>query len=242
MRSDNNANGNKADEQYLQELSALLDGELNSNDDVLYRATCEDQCRGSWQSYHLIRDVMQKEHHAALPNNFASLVSEKIALEDDISDATADVIPFADAKRSRTQTRQVQQRETHSAPTWLPFAGLGLAASVAAAGFIGWQVLGNSQSTGQAPADNTVAEAVVESPATPVTVASVDTGLVRTVYRGDSGTSWVPVSGERDAKVEQRLNSLLLNHLEDSNMARVQGLVAHTRVVGYDSELVNESF
>ena len=124
MRSDNNANGNKADEQYLQELSALLDGELNSNDDVLNRATCDDECRGSWQSYHLIRDVMQKEHHPALPGNFASLVSEKIALEDDISETSADVIPFAEARRTRTQREPVQSRESRAAPQWLPFAGL----------------------------------------------------------------------------------------------------------------------
>jgi negative regulator of sigma E activity len=240
MRTDNNANGTKADEYYLQELSALLDGESNDTEDVLRRAVVSDDCRDSWQSYHLIRDVLQKEHHSALPADFASRVSASIAMEDNIADSTADVIPLARARETREQRRVVRPRESQvAAPRWLPFAGLGLAASVAAAGFIGWQVFSNSQSQGPA-ADITVAQAVIESPQ--VVPQASDSGLVRTVYRGESGTNWVPVGGARDAKVEQRLNSLLMNHLEDASLSSVQGLVAQTRVVGYDSESINESF
>ena len=63
-------------------------------------------------------------------------------------------------------------------------------------------------------------------------------------YQREPGTRWVvATSAQRDAAVEQRLNSLLLNHLEDSAMGRVQGMMAHSRVVAYDSSgPVNESF
>ncbi len=248
MRKDNNANGTKADNRYLQELSALLDGESMDTEDVLRRATSDDDCRCSWQSYHLIRDVLQNEHHTALPADFASRVSAAIAVEEDISESAPNVIPLAGARESRRE-RQMERpvaspRESQvAAPKWLPFAGLGLAASVAAAGFIGWQVIINSNSQGSLAPDITTAQAVIETPqVVPQVVSQADSGLVRTVYRGESGTRWVPVAGERDAKVEQRLNSLLLNHLEDSSMASVQGLVAHSRLVGYDSESVNDSF
>ena len=239
MRTDNNANGTKADGYYLQELSALLDGEPNDTGDVLRRAVESDDCRHSWQSYHLIRDVLQREHHAAIPADFASRVSVSIAMEANIAEATTNVIPLAGVREPRGQRSAVRLRESQvAAPKWLPLAGLGLAASVAAAGFIGWQVFNNSQSPGPA-ADLTTALAVIEAPQV---APQADTGLVKTVYVNGSGTSWVPVGGERDAKVEQRLNSLLMNHLEDASLTSVQGLVAQTRIVGYDSESVNESY
>ncbi len=255
MQTDNQANSAGADERYLQELSALLDGECNQSDSILEHAASDDECRAKWQSYHLIRDVMQKECHSSLPADFCSLVSEKIALEEDIADASADVIPFADASeharraRNAGETSGRRRRRTKqpgsASPRWLPVAGFGLAASVAAAGFIGWQVINNFDQPGAAQSI-TVAQGETTAPqnpiAGPINEQGPESGLVRAVYRGDTGTRWVAVAGEHNPRVEQRLNSLLLNHLEDSSMTRVQGMAVHSRLVGYDAETIDESF
>lgn len=257
MQKDNDTNSGGADQQYLQELSALLDGECRSSQLVMNDAAANEACRASWQSYHLIRDVMQKECPSALPANFASLVSEQIAHEDNIADHTASdqqsaaVIPFADAGSAPRQSRQKKTKRRSASravgtPRWLPFAGLGLAASVAAAGVVAWQVVQNyqgpatAQSITVAQADTSTNQLAID----PDSAASpgIESGLVRAVFRGDTGTRWVAASGQHDAKVEQRLNSLLLNHMEDSSMSRVQGMVAHTRLVGYDSESIDDSF
>lgn len=236
------------DERYLQELSSLLDGECTQSEMVIDRAAADDNCRSKWQSYHLIRDVMQKECHSALSSDFCSRVSAEIAREDNI-DSTSDVISFASAGASVRASRSRAVRRPAAAPAaprWLPFAGLGLAASVAAAGFIGWQVLQNFDATTNGQQGITVAQVDAPSPENPIADAvaesGVESGLIRAVYRGETGTRWVAVSGQHNEKVEQRLNSLLLNHLEDSSMTRVQGMAVHSRLVGYDRAQVNESF
>jgi negative regulator of sigma E activity len=249
MHNERHANSASTDERYLEALSTLLDGECPQSDAVMDETAADSQCRARWQSYHLIRDVMQNERHAALPANFASLVGEKIAAEQNIADQSADVVSFAGAAASRRQSRsRAAGHRPAAAPRWLPFAGLGLAASVAAAGLIGWQVVKNFD--GPAGADLTVAQVtppVAESPAGDASTSDPlqqtrKSGLVRAVYRGDTGTRWVAASGQHNTQVEQRLNSLLLNHLEDSSMTRVQGVAVHSRLVGYDTATGNDSF
>lgn len=235
MRKNKDANSAGADEQYLQELSAVLDGESPYAESVLGEATSSDDCRASWQRYHLIRDVMQNERSVALPTNFASQICEKIAQEPQINTTPVDVVSFADARQKRASRPSVSAPVAARRPGWLPFAGMGLAASVAAAGFIGWQVISDR---GALQPDITTAQLTP----LPGLQQSADTGLVKTVYRGDRGTRWTAVGGEHNAAVEQRLNSLLMSHLEDSNMSRVQGMVALSRVVGYDTGSVNDSF
>jgi len=54
----------------------------------------------------------------------------------------------------------------------------------------------------------------------------------------DAGTRWRSMESElpRNEDVEKRLNTLLTNHLEDASMGvGVQGMLSHSRVVGYDS-------
>jgi len=227
----------------LEQLSALMDSECSVAERVLDEAAVNSAHREKWQSYHLIRNVMQNERHSALPADFADLVSAKIVAEPNIANG-GEVVSIASARSGRrtSSTSRAQQPSQSSSPRWLPFAGLGLAASVAAAGFVGWQVFADFDG-GLSQQDVTVAQLSAPADnAAGVENTQVETGLVRTVYRGDAGTRWVAVSGEQDSQVEQRLNSLLLNHLEDSSMTRVQGMVVHTRLVGYDTGTVNESF
>lgn len=248
MRKNKDAHSAGADEQYLQELSAVLDGESPHAESVLGEASSSDACRASWQSYHLIRDVMQNERSVALPTNFASQVCERISHEADIeaemepqTNTAPAVLSFADGRKRRASRPSVSMPAAARKPTWLPFAGLGLAASVAAAGFIGWQVISSDRTTLQP--DITTAQVQAPQPALQQRLAATDTGLIKTVYQGaDRGTRWSAVGGEHNAAVEQRLNSLLMTHLEDSNMSRVQGMVALSRVVGYDTGSVNDSF
>ena len=229
----------------LQELSALVDGEINGDlEHLLGRATENGASKAAWHRYHLVRDVMQRDYHPALGSDFAARVSNEIAAENNFDQLdVANVVNFADRKPARPKTAAIPPAH-RARRTWLPVAGLGLAASVAAAGFMAWQLTGQ-QDAGDS-SSLTVAQVAPERDQSngiinqPILLADA---IVPTVYKEELGTRWLATTAEpRNQKVEQRLNSLLINHLEDSTMGRVQGMLAHSRVVAYDSVTVNESF
>ena len=243
MTDNNTPNSTASDgNSRFEAISALVDGEFsNDTESLLNSAVCEKDCKDAWQRYHLVRDVLQRDYHPALGADFASKVSQSLDDEFDLSSgAGSNVMSFVD-KTHRSKARRTLGRKT----AWLPVAGLGLAASVAAAGFMAWQ-LNKSQagfeSSPVAVAQSTSADTNnISDPGQSVHVSDAS-GQV--AYQREPGTRWVvATSAQRDAAVEQRLNSLLLNHLEDSAMGRVQGMMAHSRVVAYDSSgPVNESF
>lgn len=240
--TDNNTPKNNAsgDTSRFEAISALIDGESSSNSEsLLDSAVCETECKDAWQRYHLVRDVLQRDYHPALSPDFASKVSQSLESDYESADSSeSNVMSFAD-KTDRLKAR----RHTGKRPVWLPVAGLGIAASVAAAGFMAWQVSQSQSGFDGAPieiAQNTSIEAGSGESSQPVLLAD---STVQTVYNREPGTRWVVTTAtQRNQQVEQRLNSLLINHLEDSTMGRVQGMMAHSRVVAYDSGPVNESF
>ena len=240
--TDNNTPETKysGDNARLEAISALIDGESGpSAQDLIDSVVGDTHGKDTWQRYHLVRDVMQRDYHPALSPDFASKVSQSLDGDfDAAAEPESNVMSFAD-KSARLKARKGSGRR----PAWLPVAGLGLAASVAAAGFMAWQVNKSQSGLDGAPvqvAQNVGPETSENETQQPVLLADA---TVRTVYNREPGTRWVvTTSAQRDQQVEKRLNSLLINHLEDSTMGRVQGMMAHSRVVAYDSGTVNESF
>lgn len=238
------------DSPNLQALSALVDGEIEGDiDSLLNSASCDETCKAAWKRYHLVRDVMQRDYHPALASGFAARLSDQLALEENLnteSSGRSNVVALADKKSARTAGGVHQRQARNSRRTWLPVAGLGLAASVAAAGFMAWQLTGQQNTDNGNPIE--VAQVTNDQVLSPDTNEGNNQTLLLAdaapaIYKQELGTRWLATTAEpRNQQVEQRLNSLLINHLEDSTMGRVQGMLTHTRVVAYDSVPVNESF
>lgn len=243
------------DNPNLQDLSALVDGEIEGDiDKLLISASCNHSCKAAWQRYHLVRDVMQRDYHPALGTNFAAKLSQQIANEEVLFAEPASastVVSLADKKSAKAAGSVPLHQTRNSRKTWLPVAGLGLAASVAAAGFMAWQLTGQQNTQSVAPIEVVqvtgdqgllaeTGEKTGENSAQPILVVNA---TVPVVNKQEPGTRWLAATAApRNQQVERRLNSLLINHLEVSTMGRVQGMLAHSRVVAYDTVPVDESF
>lgn len=96
-------------------LSCLMDGELKRDSArfLLRRLSSDDQLRGIWSRYHLIRDCLQTADHGVAGEDLASRVRSALA------DAPA----------------STAARPSRQAPGWLkPLAGAAIAATVAGMG------------------------------------------------------------------------------------------------------------
>lgn len=237
-----------------EELSALVDGEIPGDcEAVLDSASLDGECRATWHRYHIIRDVIQRDYCPVVCTGMVENISRRISAEDAGPDTAGNVVAIgqrssdqAGPSRTDSNSSHAFSREKPQRRAWLPVAGLGLAASVAAAGFMAWQVNGTGNSV-RGP-ENTVS-IDTQQIGQPVNGADNNAPIIvatAAVPAGNSaapGTRWlVSTATPRDQQVEQRLNSLLLNHLEDSTMGRVQGMLTHSRVVAYDSVPVNDRF
>jgi len=249
---------NRNDTQSLKEaLSALADSELSENTEMteaeLIERVCDDHdAMLSWQCAHLTRDVLQADYTAALRPDFAARVRNQIAAEESVSLDAADyypegqVVSMADA-RQRSAHRRSSGAMRSAASTsqnepfklWKPVAGLGLAASLAGATLLFSQLSQTDQ-----PGGSLVAELPDSTTELQQTVALQDSGAQSTdvqslqaaVPMENGGTRWRMDSDlPRNEQIEQRLNTLLTNHLEDASMGRITGMMSHSRVVGYDS-------
>ncbi len=63
-------------------LSAFVDDESTSEPGLLEQVFENDSSVAAWQSMHLVRDVIQADYNGLLPTDFASRVSNAIALEE----------------------------------------------------------------------------------------------------------------------------------------------------------------
>ena len=133
---------------------------------------------------------------------------------------------------------------------WKPVAGLGLAASIAGVGLFFPQLWKPNQTTGN---DAQLALGVPSSIAAPDATLSQDNpSNLQTVSLQQQSESHVSANGlgqldntgtrwrmnsqvPRNKEIEQRLNTLLTNHLEDASMGRVHGMLSHSKVVSYDA-------
>ncbi len=227
-----------------EQLSAFMDGEYDTKDNAPAVSIASDEhLQKTWQRYHLIRDVMQRDYTPTLSTDFAVQLNRKLEMEglpgmpeQEGMQAAADnesnnIVPIADGGRSRRRH-------------WMPVAGLAMAASAAAV-FVGVNL---NQFDQQGASVVTVAQLQpAEAEPAPEMSLAPDYSQGRVlpaVLISGSGTRWRGnEQTPRNSLVEQRLNSLLTNHLEDAAMGKVHGMLAHSRVVSYDSVSgTNDSF
>ena len=253
---------NDTDKRSLKEsLSAFADGEYGDNDpaieaEIISRICQDEDAKSSWASMHLARDVMQGDYHSALPSDFASRISESIANEEayamdvdsgyaatnQLEDNSAGVVSMAQARdklsRRRDRANRAASQSKQPFVLWKPVAGMGLAASLAGAVFVGSQLVESEQ-----PDSSSVAAVQQEQSTDVVAIAqqsAIDTQSAATlqaaIRNGSGGTRWrTDQDTSRNDTMEERLNILLTNHLEDASMGNVNGLISHSKVVGYDS-------
>lgn len=201
-------------EETFKSLSALVDGELSAEEgNSLIRKLCkDDELKAQWEREHRVRDAMQGQLNPMLDAGFADRVSAAIADEPVIIAPQA-----APAEQPKPAPRQFNK----------PFAGLAIAATVAAVSMLVLQVFDGGQSPALSPAAPQLASgAPLSNPANPA---------VRLV--SSPGTYWsAPAkAAERDVELEQRLNMYLSDHMEHATIGKVHGMLPYSRLVGYDA-------
>ncbi len=240
MQDSNNPPMNK------EKLSQLMDGEwhdLNPSDCV--QGVCADEeLRGKWARYHLIRDVIKNEP-IETDNALVSRICDAIADEPAYSNITAlgnyaevpdrsEVVPVhAQTSAEVTPLAATDGRGQRSAWLGTGMAGFALAASVAAVTVVGMNVW-QSQEADQ-----------VESVAAVRSSAAIDgrdafsqqvrgAPLPQVELVANTGSYWVSPQSSQRAGNEERLNMFLSQHIENSPTADREGLLPYSRLVGYD--------
>lgn len=226
-----------------EQLSQLMDGEwhdLNPSDCV--RNVCGDeQMRGKWARYHLIRDVIKNEPIAS-DHSMVSRICDAIADEPAYSNitplATYTDIPERQAKSVDLASESSDDKAVGRASpaSWLGtgMAGFALAASVAAVTVVGmnvWQGQTSETSQGTAVAANRT-QNIDGSQAFSQQVQGAPLPQVDLV--ANTGSYWVSPQSSQRVSNEERLNMFLSQHIENSPTADREGLLPYSRLVGYD--------
>jgi len=115
-----------------QNISELMDGELSSDCSrfLLKRMQSDDELRGSWNNYHMLRTCLQKEQSAPLLQNLGARVVEQL------NRSNADVV--VDEKQPKGLIKL--------------FSGMAIAASVALVAVFSF----NNMNQFEAPSNNVV--------------------------------------------------------------------------------------
>lgn len=246
-----------------EKLSQLMDGEWHElNPSECVAGICSDQeLRGKWARYHLIRDVMKNE--AIRPDeNVAARICAAIADEPTYSNitpltkASASSGPGKEALGAESELKaRLNQSElptpasyplTDSAPSsrrrslfGTGMAGFAVAASVAAVTVVG---LNTWQSQGSDPGIlPTIASNPPSSPGNTNAFSQQLEGtrlpvveFVANTGQSNTGLFWISPETDERAGGEVQLNRLLSQHLENSATALREGLLPYSRLVGYD--------
>lgn len=237
---------NLSDEQ----LSSLLDGELDEMQcqeaiDVLCR---DSKARKQWARFHLASDALHGNLPDAIDPNFASRVMAAIDDEPAIlappphQSATSTPSP---AVSSAPASNVVQHPSSFSKR----FAGLAVAASVAAMAVMGVETLYRDDSS--APVSQQVAQvnATQQSEfarlapsqgASLATLASVKASGSLSTSTGAANTAGATirpgvhvVSQAVPRRIDPRLHKYLINHSQQAARSNVQGIMPYARIVTY---------
>ena len=181
-------------EKISEQLSAMFDDELDQQEHelLLLRLKHENDLKSSWARYQLIGDAMRNNLDALSGADLLDGVRQRIEQEPAI--------------------RQLEARTPVHFRMMKPFAGMAIAASVAAMALIGLQNLGQ----GESPASSVPRLAQ----------ATTNTSIQRV-----SGTRW----NMQQPETEMRLNGYLVNHSEYTSNISLQGMINYARIAGYDS-------
>jgi negative regulator of sigma E activity len=233
-------------------------------DQLLDQLTQDERGMQAWQAFHLTRDVMQKDYHSALSTDFCARVSA--CLDDEMTYSADDPAEYDSAfarddkvvplQRPAVDNNRVQSAGevadisalARSNRRWKSVAAFGMAATVALASFGALQFFGTGLNSTDGPSlaggGSTGPEIARLAPGSSTAQPVALSGSVVPAVLTGGGTHWRDGGQQGHAiKVEQQLNSYLTNHLEDAAMGKVQGMISHTRVVGYDTSVLrSEAF
>ena len=248
-------------------LSQLMDGEWHQLDKAgCVAALCEDEeLRGKWSRYHLIRDAMRNEPVVADQSLAARICS---ALDDEpvYSNITAlggSVLHSAEQDDRRddrrveqahrpessvaTQVTAIPDANTALSGSWVNtgVAGFALAASVALVTVVGLNMFEQTAPGGVSSVvaiDQGAQNAPVQS-AAPGEVFAQDGNAVLPVvdFVSNDGAFWISPESSQRVGDEDRLNMMLSRHLEHSPTSAREGLLPYSRLVGYQQPALEEA-
>lgn len=236
-----------------EQLSQLMDGEwhdLNPSDCV--KSVCADEeLRGKWARYHLIRDVIKNEP-IETDNVLVSRICDAIAEEPAYSNITPlanyaevdekpEVAPIpaaAPAAADVTTLAVADARGQRSSWLGTGMAGFALAASVAAVTVVGMNVW-QSQEAGQAENVAAVRSSAAIDGRDAFSRQVSGAPLPQVELVANTGSYWVSPQSSQRVGNEDQLNMFLSQHIENSPTAGREGLLPYSRLVGYD-EIVQE--
>jgi len=239
MQDPNNPNMNK------EKLSQLMDGEWHDlNPSECIQGVCaDDELRGKWARYHLIRDVMKNEP-IETDNMLVSRICDAIADEPAYSNITplANYSDLPEVEASAPVEVQapatVASIETAGtrAPrsSWLGtgMTGFALAASVAAVTVVGMNVWQNQEAEPVRSLAASAPSTIDGSNAFSQQVQGAPLPQVELV--ANTGSYWMSPKSSQRVGNEERLNMFLSQHIENSPTADREGLLPYSRLVGYD--------
>ncbi len=238
---------NLSDEQ----LSSLLDGEL---DEIQQKEAIEvlgndDKAREQWYRYHLARDAM----HGNLPDGINLQFSARVMAAIDAEPAILAPSPHSiSSTSSNTSTEtsappasvtSIDQTSTSSSSSISKrFAGLAVAASVAAVAVMGVETFyradpsaSGSQQVAAVNAPQTEFVRLAKQPlaqSATATLASVNAPAVQaTTVSAHPGVYAPRQDGSR--RIDPRLHKYLINHSQLAARSNVQGVMPYARIVTY---------
>lgn len=193
-------------EDRLEKLSAMMDGELigRDRDIVIDQIESDPETRACWQRYHMIGDTLRSTMPGTVSPDLAVRLNQMLANE-----------PTILAPKSGLQSYKNFIK---------PLAGMAIAASITAVA-----VLGIQQQNQELPGTENFSQIAISEAgmATPLIAdnAKADAVTVRTVkYQ----------AGESNQDAEE-LTPYILNHNQHNSRLGVQGVSPYARLVGHDA-------
>jgi negative regulator of sigma E activity len=208
-------------QQFDEKLSAFLDGELDdaTESQIINQLTQDAELRQRWHSYHLIGDTLRGSTagSVSVPNNFSDTVMQALESEPTI------LAP----KTIRTH---------HLSPMTKRIAGVAIAASVATIAVLGVQNLYQSEQPTQLATmpDN---DAFVRLPEQQgfATASNGSSNLIpqsKGLMQASGPRSQVDLpKTELSARMQKHLHQYLMDHTQNINKSRVQGISPYARMV-----------
>lgn len=244
-------------------LSRLMDGEWQGlkSGECLASVCKSETMKGSWERYHLIRDVIRNEP-VAPATTLCDRISAAIADEPTYSNVHAIGASAITSAESQSSVDSAVDDEPAVMRAAVParssrmrtaFTGFAVAASVALVTVLGlsvWQdgslpganpqvaSQGLVQDTDLANVSVTGSSSVASNDATTVFSQQVPgTPLPEVDFVANSASYWVSPETTERSPSEGRLNMFLSQHIEHSPTADHQGMFPYSRLVGYEQQV-----
>lgn len=212
-----------------ENISTLIDGELDAAecDQILDEMCQSDELKQRWQRYHLIKEILRYKHPRRIYPDLSQTVMTAIEAE-----PTVLVPPPTPNKPFLT-------------PITKRFAGVAIAASVAAIAVIGVQST-YSPAPGQQVATMPTQDEFIRLPsANPgfrtASTASQTSSLGSTIGRKKvssvSRSRLIsPIPHETKRSIDPALLKYLVHHTQNVSSSRIQGLMPYARIVALTTE------